>query len=128
MEWRPSARATVEKLALPPDKAAVPTNAVPSKNVTVPVETVAPVDELTRAVKVIDELSARLLVEDESVMVVSTVPAATVMDTAEDLDALKVEVPAYAAVIALTPMGSDEALNVAVPEFSCAVPRETVPL
>ena len=113
---------------MPPERVAVPSDEVPSKNVIVPVGTVVPFEAVTLAFRVTSELTSVMPVEAEMDVMVSMTGAETEMDTAEDMEGLNADVPAYDAVIVPVPTGSVEVVIAAIPAVSCAVPMAEVPL
>ena len=73
MEWLPTARLEVEKVAVPPLRVPVPSVAVPSRKVTMPVGVPAPgAFALTEAVNVTLWPNTEGLVEEETLVVVSS--------------------------------------------------------
>ena len=73
MEWLPTARLEVEKVAVPPLSVPVPSVAVPSRKVTVPVGVPAPgAFAVTVAVNVTLWPNTEGLVADETLVVVSS--------------------------------------------------------
>ncbi len=123
MEWEPTTRSGVVKVAWPAARAPVPMAAAPSKNVTVPVG--VPDALLTVAVKVTacpntDGLS------EEITLVLVEIPFTVCVSAAEVLGS-NAESPRYEAVMECEPTLSAEVESVADPAFSVAVPSEIVP-
>ena len=92
-EWLPSGIVVVEKLATPPDKAAVPIVVPLSRNVTEPEGAVVPLAALTVAVKVTVEFTAMLSDDVPSKVVVLRAAGEIVMETAEEPDGWNEDVP-----------------------------------
>lgn len=86
-----------------------------------------PLDGFTEAVRVTGEFSLMLLEDALSVVAVLITADLTVMVIAAELDALKVEDPAYEAVTSSLPTGRADVVKLAAPATSWAVPRTAPP-
>ena len=89
---------------------------------------VVPFAGLTVAVSVIGEFCVIVAAEVVKVVAVLTMFEFTVTSIVPDADALKVPVPAYAAVSELVPACNAEVVKVADPDEREAVPSEVPPL
>ena len=90
----------------------------------VPVGIEVPLAGLTVAVSVTGEFCVMDAAEVVNVVVVLTAAEFTLTVVTLEVDALKVLVPAYKAVMAFEPTGSEEVEREAVPAVSDVVPSE----
>lgn len=93
-----------------------------------PVGVAVPIDWRTVALSVIEVFSVTLLEDTDKEVTVATTGCVTLIDNPTDVDALNVDVPAYAAVITSVPAGKDDVVRLADPAASVADPIKAVPL
>lgn len=95
---------------------------------TVPVALDVPLAGFTFAVNVTGEFCAIDAADTVNIVEVFTIAEFTFTVIAPDVDALKVPVPAYSAVMEFVPAGREEVEREAVPPESDAVPSDVPPL
>ena len=121
----PPGRLVLVKLAAPAVSALVPRVVAPSLKVTVPIGVSDPgAVAATVAVKVTDWPNAEGLAEEATAVVVFAV--FTVCVSAEEVLALKLPLPPYAAVMEWDPAVSAEVVSVATPELLIAIALPSV--